>query len=115
MDLAGAFDAMPRKYLLEGMLQIGLPAKVVDVIMTWHHQAQYSINHDDRPRKIAATQGVRQGCLNAPTLWLVYSHLISSRLAESIGIEAATDLTSILQTTSVVPLNSSHSISWKPN
>ena len=42
---------------LEGMLQIGLPIKVIDVVMTWQQQAQYSINHDESTRKIEATKG----------------------------------------------------------
>ena len=46
---------MPRRHLLEGMLRTGLPVKIVDVVMTWHQQAQYSINHDESTRKIAAT------------------------------------------------------------
>ena len=53
VDLAGAFDAMPRQYLLEGLLSTGLPAKVIDVIMQWHQQAQYDVSHADKPRKMS--------------------------------------------------------------
>ena len=56
--------------------------------------ALYHIRHDDRDRHIEATQRVRQGCAVAPTLWLIYSHLISAKLAEARGITAANDLLS---------------------
>ena len=36
-------------------------------------------------RLIKVTQGVRQGCVIAPLLSLVYSHLISTELASLIG------------------------------
>ena len=88
LDLAGAFDAMPRNRLVEGMHRIGL-------VTEWHATAHYHIQHDSTDRIIHATQGVRQGCAVAPLLWLRNSHLISELLAEKKGREAATDLLSI--------------------
>ena len=78
-----------------GLIGMGIPQKVIDVVMTWHQQAQYSIRHDDSARHIEASQGVRQGCSVAPTLWLIYSHLISVQLANAVGIKAANELLSI--------------------
>ena len=49
VDLAGTFDAMPRQ---QGLLGMDIPHKVIDVVMTWHQQAQYSIRHDDSDRHI---------------------------------------------------------------
>ena len=95
VDLAGAFDAIPREHLLSGLLDLGISSRVIDVVITWHQQALYHIRHDDRDRHIEASQGVRQGCSVAPTLWLIYSHLISTKLAEAIGTTAANDLLSI--------------------
>ena len=89
VDLAGAFDSIPRQQLLSGMQDIGLPDRVVEVVMEWHCGARYCVEHDGRPRLIKVTQGVRQGCVIAPLLWLIYSHLISTELASMIG-EAAT-------------------------
>ena len=95
LDLAGAFDAMPRDRLVEGMHRIGLPHKLIEIVTEWHATAHYHMQHDGTDRIIHATQGVRQGCTVAPLLWLIYSHLISELLAEKIGREAATDLLSI--------------------
>ena len=73
VDSAGAFDAVPRKRLFEGTCNISLPTRVIDIVMQWRQHAQYTIKHDDSARLID-----RQGCAVAPTLWLIYSHLISS-------------------------------------
>ena len=63
--------------------------------MNWHHNANYHINHDGTDRVIRATQGVRQGCAAAPLLWLIFSHLVSEKLAEKIGYQATVDLLNI--------------------
>ena len=89
VDLASAFDSIPRQQLLRGMQEIGLPDRVVEVVMEWHCGARYCVEHDGKPRLIKVTQGVRQGCVISHLLWLVYSHLISTELASLIG-EAAT-------------------------
>ena len=36
VDLTGAFHSIPRQQLLRGMKDIGLPARVVEVVMEWH-------------------------------------------------------------------------------
>ncbi|CAE7226209.1 unnamed protein product, partial [Symbiodinium natans] len=95
LDLAGAFDAMPRHRLLEGMEHMNLPLSFIQIVMCWHHQARYHINHDGTDRVVHATQGVRQGCAVAPLLWLIFSHLISEKLAAKIGYHATVNLLSI--------------------
>ena len=72
-----------------------LPQSLVQIVMSWHHNANYHINHDGVDRVIKATQGVRQGCAVAPLLWLIFSHLVSEKLAEKIGYQATVDLLNI--------------------
>ena len=81
LDLAGAFDTMPRHRLLEGMQRMLLPPALVQIVMNWRQNAHYHIHHDSTDRVIHATQGVRQGCAVAPLLWLIFSHPISDTLA----------------------------------
>ena len=94
-DLAAAFDTMPRHRLLEGMQRMQLPASLIQTVMSWQRHASYHINHDGTVRTIQATQGVRQGCAAAPLLWLIFSHLVSEKLAEKIGYQAIVELLSI--------------------
>ena len=54
---------MPRHRLLEGMQDLRLPSALIDIVMCWHQQAHYHINHDGIDRVIHATQGVRQVAL----------------------------------------------------
>ena len=72
-----------------------LPQSLVQIVMSWHMRANYHINHDGTDRIIHATQGVRQGCAVAPLLWLIFSHLVSDKLAEKIGYQATVDLLNI--------------------
>ncbi|CAE6949094.1 unnamed protein product [Symbiodinium sp. CCMP2592] len=95
LDLAGAFDAMPRHLLLTSMQNMKLPSMLIQIVMSWHQNAHYHINHDGTDRVIHATQGVRQGCAVAPLLWLIFSHHISESLAAKIGYQATIDLLSI--------------------
>ena len=95
IDLTGAFDAVPRHRLLEGMHRMQLPSSFIQLVMCWHQHAHYHINHDGTDRVTHATQGVRQGCAVAPLLWLIFSHLISDALAAKIGYQATVDLLSI--------------------
>ena len=95
IDLTGAFDAVPRHRLLEGMHRMQLPSSFIQLVMCWHQHAHYHINHDGTDRVIHATQGVRQGCAVAPLLWLIFSHLISDTLAAKIGYQATVNLLSI--------------------
>ena len=95
LDLAAAFNTMPRRRLLEGMQRMELPHFLIQIVMNWHYNANYHINHDGTDRIIRASQGVRQGCAVAPLLWLIFSHLVSEKLAEKIGYQAAVDLLNI--------------------
>ena len=95
LDLAAAFDTVPRHRLLEGMKRMQLPESLVQTVMSWHMHANYHINHDGTVRTIQATQGVRQGCAVAPLLWLIFSHLVSEKLAEKVGYRETTDLLSL--------------------
>ena len=95
IDLTGAFDAVPRHRLLEGMHRMQLPSSFIQLAICWHQHAHYHINHDGTDRVIHATQGVRQGCAVEPLLWLIFSHLISDALAAKIGYQATVDLLSI--------------------
>ena len=63
--------------------------------MEWHCGARYCVEHDGQPRLVKVTQGVRQGCVIAPLLWLIYSHPISTELAGMIGETATRSLLNI--------------------
>ena len=37
---------MPRDKLVQGMLSMNLPYQLIDIVLRWHQQARYIINHD---------------------------------------------------------------------
>ncbi|CAE7175628.1 unnamed protein product [Symbiodinium microadriaticum] len=95
VDLSQAFDKMPRKLLLQGMIDLQLPADLIAIVMAWHAHIHYTVHHSGESRTFAATQGIRQGCSASPILWLIFSHAISSRLEESLGYERLCSLLTI--------------------
>ncbi|CAE7191108.1 unnamed protein product [Symbiodinium necroappetens] len=95
VDLSQAFDKMPRELLLQGMIDLQLPADLIAIIMAWHAHIHYTVHHSGESRTFAATQGIRQGCSASPILWLIFSHAISSRLEESLGYERLCSLLTI--------------------
>ena len=95
VDLSQAFDKMPRDLLLQGMIDLQLPADLIAIIMAWHAHIHYTVHHSGESRTFAATQGIRQGCSASPILWLIFSHAISSRLEESLGYERLCSLLTI--------------------
>ena len=85
VDLAQAFDRMPRTKLYQGLCRLGLPQDLTHVLMAWHSTIHYSIHHHQETRTFHASQGIRQGCSVAPLLWLIFSHEVSCALADKLG------------------------------
>ena len=80
VDLSQAFDRMPRHQLLQGLRALDIPNNLVSVIVAWHANIRYHIHHAGETRTFPATRGIRQGCSASPLLWLLFSHVISTRL-----------------------------------
>ena len=85
VDLAQAFDRMPRTKLYQGLCRLGLPQDLTHVLMAWHSSIHYNIHHHQDTRTFHASQGIRQGCSVAPLLWLIFSHEVSCALADKLG------------------------------
>ena len=86
VDLAQAFDRMPRTKLYQGLCRLGLQQDLIHVLMAWHSTIHYSIHHHQDTRTFHASQGIRQGCSVAPLLWLIFSHEVSCALADKLGV-----------------------------
>ena len=78
---------MPRHQLLQGLRALNVPSNLVSVIMAWHANIRYHIHHAGETRTFPATRGIRQGCSASPLLWLLFSHVISTRLEARWGYE----------------------------
>ena len=85
VDLAQAFDRMPRSKLYQGLCRLALPQDLIHILMAWHSSIHYNIHHHQNTSSFRASQGIRQGCSVAPLLWLVFTHEVCCALADKVG------------------------------
>ena len=85
VDLAQAFDRMPRSKLYQGLCRLQLPQDLIHILMAWHSSIHYHIHHHQNTSSFRASQGIRQGCSVAPLLWLVFTHEVCCALADKVG------------------------------
>ncbi|CAE7236597.1 unnamed protein product [Symbiodinium necroappetens] len=85
VDLAQAFDRMPRSKLYQGLCRLELPQDLIHILMAWHSSIHYNIHHHQNTCSFRASQGIRQGCSVAPLLWLVFTHEVCCALADKVG------------------------------
>ena len=84
-DLAQAFDRVPRGRIQEAMQDAGFSADEIAVFTLWHTQSHCSIHHNSHHSQLHTTQGLRQGCTAAPTLFVLYSGLIMKKANFKLG------------------------------
>ena len=41
LDLAGAFDSVPRRLLAQSLFRLGISHDVIHILMAFHHEARY--------------------------------------------------------------------------
>ena len=77
LDVSMAFDRVPRLVLEEALLQMRMAEDLVALIINWHIDTTYCSGDI----AINANRGVRQGCVAAPLVWIVYTMLLMQKLA----------------------------------
>ena len=85
VDLRKAYDSVPRDGLWKALRKLGIPENVIAIIQPFHEnmRAQICCNgklSDD----IKVDNGLRQGCLIAPTLFNLYACLMVERWKEKV-------------------------------
>ena len=73
IDITSAFDRVERSRLWRAMSDSGIPENLAAIIEHWHDQAHYHVDHSGLQRSVLTTRGVRQGCVCAPLLWVLYT------------------------------------------
>ena len=85
IDLTQAFDCMPRTALLQGLRLVEMPEELISILMQWHSQAMYTIQHEEHIHSFKATRGVRQGRVVAPLPWLIFLHAVCVDMSQAIS------------------------------
>ena len=73
VDLKKAYDSIPRQALWRVLKKVGVPPKMLSIIMSFHEGMQAEVSVKDMTTDtIEVMNGLRQGCTLAPTLFNVY-------------------------------------------
>ena len=80
IDLTLAFDNVSRELLARCLEEFNISPSLQALILAWHDGTNYHIVSED-PCTIPTSRGVRQGCVLAPLLWLIFLHMWVSSFA----------------------------------
>ena len=89
VDLTKAFDTVSRPGLWNILPRIGIPPKMVKMIQSFHIGIKANLVNGDVSNEFPVTNGVKQGCVLAPTLFsFIFSMMLLSAFKESdLGIK----------------------------
>ena len=90
LDLAKAFDKMPRHYLLQSLERISLPEDLISLILYIHDNALMCFSKGEASVTMETGSGIRQGCGLAPLLWVAFTVLLFDKFAEYLSIDQIT-------------------------
>ena len=88
VDLTKAFDTVSRDGLWKVMAKFGCPAGFIAIVRQFHEGMMARVLDDgDTSNDFAVTNGVKQGCVLAPTLFsMVFSAMLSDAFNDETGI-----------------------------
>ncbi|CAE7553320.1 unnamed protein product [Symbiodinium sp. CCMP2592] len=90
LDLQKAFDLMPRAKLQDALEQANIDSATAWTIMNIHDRARMQFRHGEHVESIGTSNGVRQGCGLAPSLWTLFTCLILRKLSVHIPLSCIT-------------------------
>ena len=84
LDLTSAFDMVSRDLLIQSLIDHWVPGVLINAVQQLHREARYVFRTPTQTGSIITTNGIKQGCRAAPTLWvsltiLILEHLIQKR------------------------------------
>ena len=88
VDLRKAYDSMPHEALWMALEKLGVPAVLIDIVKSFHADMRASVKVDSElSEEICVSNGLRQGCTMAPTLFNLYSCVVAERWLDRVKEE----------------------------
>ena len=81
IDMSKAFDQVSHEYLAASMRHLGIDEDTIHLTLALH-QSSYHILHHNHEGHIMLCNGIRQGCVLSPLLWVCVTTYMLHRLAE---------------------------------
>ena len=82
LDLSSAFDSVSRDLLIQSLLDHQIPHDLINIVQQLHHDAKYIFQTDNAQGQVTTSNGIKQGCRAAPTLWISFTLSILEHLAQ---------------------------------
>ena len=76
MDLRKAYDSVPREAMWMILSKYGVPEKLISIIRSFHDNMQVGISINGDVSHVTVSNGLRQGCVLAPTLFILSFNLV---------------------------------------
>ena len=83
LDLSAAFDTLEWCHIAEALQDAAVPDALQAHIMEWHRDIKYYLEIQGQRVEIAASRGIKQGCLVAPLVW----SLVTGRFLYLLALE----------------------------
>jgi hypothetical protein len=87
LDLQRAFDSVHRRKLFSRLQNLHISQSLIQLLMAWHENTVYFVQHDQVDSPVAIGRGVRQGCKAAPGLWNLFVILFLHDLMAHVPIQ----------------------------
>ena len=85
VDLCKAYDSVPREAMWMVLRKLGVPDVPLEIVMSFHSNMQARVRVDgELLEEIEVTNGLRQGCNMAPTLFNLFACAVAERWTERI-------------------------------
>ena len=75
-DLCKAYDSVPRSAMWSALQKYGVPDVTVDLVRGLHEHMEAKVSVAGESAWIQVSNGLRQGCVLAPTLFLLYFNMV---------------------------------------
>ena len=86
LDLAKAFDKIPRICLLRALERILLPEDLISLILYIHDNALMRFSKGEESLTMKTGSGIRQGCGLAPLLWVSFTVLLFDKFSQYLSL-----------------------------
>ena len=86
LDLSSAFDSVSRDLLIQSLVEHNIPNDLINVVQQLHRGAKYIFRTSAAKGQITTTNGIKQGCRAAPTLWVSFTLSILEHMVNRKGL-----------------------------